>query len=594
MQRSIDQKLPTSLSAFFWYFIKKQKWQFAVLFLSTSVHTVESNVLPYAMKLLINGVAALGRDTARAYSVLTFPICLFLGTWIGMVIVYRIQEFVATRTLPEFRKNVRLSLFGYIQGHSHAYFADNFAGSIASKIGDVPRALSAMIDFIRWRIITMGWVGLVAITWVGMVNWRFSAVSATWVIVHMCISYSMTRKVSACSAKYAADLTYLHGNIVDSITNINAVRLFAQHDHERAYIARLQGIAQESDHKALVRMWRTRGFMDIPLMFMYAATLILLVEGWKSGWVTAGDMVFVTVTMLNMMRAVWLFSNELPNFFSEIGVCNQALTIITKSHDVVDARDARPLVAPRGEIVFDNVHFQYIHGRDVFKDKNITIRAGEKVGLVGFSGSGKSTFVNLMLRLYDVEGGCILIDGQDIATVTQDSLHASIAMIPQDSTLFHRSLMENIRYGRVEATDEEVLNASKLAHCHEFISQLSEGYDSLVGERGIKLSGGQRQRIAIARAILKNAPILILDEATSSLDSVTEKYIQESLEMLMKDRTTIIIAHRLSTLAHMDRILVFEDGTIIEDDTHQALLAANGHYARLWNMQAGGFLPEDT
>lgn len=594
MQNTIVQRLPATLPAFFWHFIRKQKWKFLVLFASTSSQTIESNILPYALKLLVNGVAMLGSNAARAYGALLFPVSIFLGAWVSMVIIHRIQEFVATKAMPEFRQNVRMSLFKYIQGHSYAYFADNFAGSIASKISDMPRAMSSMMDFIRWRFLAAVAIVLVSVIWLSLVNWRFSLVLLIWVMVHITISYRMTRKVAVCSSDLARNLTFLHGNIVDSITNMHAVRLFARHDFERAYIGEIQKVTQASDQKTARTMWRTRGSMDIPVICMFAASLILLVEGWKSGWVRAGDVVFVMMSMLNVMRIIWLFSTELPNFFSEVGVCNQALTLITKAHGVVDEPDAAPLVAKHGKIVFDHVQFQYIPGRDIFKDKNTTIRAGEKVGLVGFSGSGKSTFVNLILRLYDVEGGRILIDGQDIARVTQDSLHASIAMIPQDSTLFHRTLMENIRYGRTEATDEEVLEASRLAHCHEFISHLEDGYNALVGERGIKLSGGQRQRIAVARAVLKNAPILILDEATSSLDSVTERYIQESLNMLMRDRTTIIIAHRLSTLANMDRILVFKDGTIIEDGTHQELLVANGHYAQLWNMQAGGFLPEGT
>jgi len=252
-----------------------------------------------------------------------------------------------------------------------------------------------------------------------------------------------------------------------------------------------------------------------------------------------------------------------------------------------------PLVVKKGTIEFENVSFRYHKGRDIFLDKSLTIKGGEKVGLVGFSGSGKTTFVNLILRFFDVDEGRILIDGQNIADATQDSLRAQIAMIPQDTSLFHRTLMENIRYGKLDATDEEVIDASKRGHCHEFIMQLEEGYESLVGERGIKLSGGQRQRITVARAILKNAPILILDEATSALDSITEKYIKESLADLMRGRTTIVIAHRLSTLADMDRILVFKDGHVIEDGNHSALITLDGHYAKLWNMQAGGFLPEE-
>jgi ATP-binding cassette subfamily B protein len=229
---------------------------------------------------------------------------------------------------------------------------------------------------------------------------------------------------------------------------------------------------------------------------------------------------------------------------------------------------------------------------EVFRGLTLTIRSCERVGLVGFSGSGKSTFMNLILRLYDIQGGRILIDGQDVREVTQDSLRRSISMISQDPMLFHRSLFDNIRYGSLDATDEEVQDAARYAHAHEFISALPQGYGSLVGERGVRLSGGQRQRVAIARAVLKNAPIFFLDEATSSLDSVTERHIQDSIEHLLRGRTSIVIAHRLSTISHLDRIVVFDAGKVVEDGTHAQLLALEGHYARMWSMQAGGFLPE--
>lgn len=260
--------------------------------------------------------------------------------------------------------------------------------------------------------------------------------------------------------------------------------------------------------------------------------------------------------------------------------------------EIQDKPDAVSLKCNSGQITFNNVKFHYDGTEPLFQNKSITIKTGQKVGLVGYSGGGKSTFVNLILRLYDVTDGAILIDDQDICNVTQDSLRAKIAMIPQDPSLFHRTLMENIRYGKIDASDDEVIEAAKKAHAHEFISKLPQGYESLVGERGVKLSGGQRQRIAIARAILKNAPILILDEATSQLDSVTESNIQESLWELMQDKTTIVIAHRLSTLLHMDRILVFDQGKIIEDGTHQELLDKNGMYRILWNAQIDGFLPD--
>lgn len=245
----------------------------------------------------------------------------------------------------------------------------------------------------------------------------------------------------------------------------------------------------------------------------------------------------------------------------------------------------------QGEIIFENVSFQYGE-KKLFNNKDVHIKGGEKVGLVGYSGAGKSTFVNLILRFYPLGKGRILIDGQDIAHVTLDSLHQQVALIPQDPLLFHRSLEENILYGNIKASKEEVIQAAKMAHCDEFIRKCPNGYASLVGERGTKLSGGERQRIAIARAMLAACPILILDEATSSLDSVTEKYIQESLERLMQNRTTLVIAHRLSTLAKMDRILVFEQGQVVEEGSHSELIAKKGHYAYMWEMQAGGFLPD--
>jgi ATP-binding cassette subfamily B protein len=280
-------------------------------------------------------------------------------------------------------------------------------------------------------------------------------------------------------------------------------------------------------------------------------------------------------------------------FIRESASVNEALSLITIGYDVKDKSAAYRLVVNKGEIIFKNITFNYHQGKKIFNNFNVTINPGQKIGLVGFSGSGKSTFVNLLLRFYDVAKGQIFIDNQNIAEVSQDSLREQIAMIPQEPTLFHRTIKDNILYGKLNASDEEILTAAKLAHCHEFIMELPEGYNTLVGERGIKLSGGQKQRIAIARAILKNAPILILDEATSSLDSVTEKYIQESLQELMFNKTTIVIAHRLSTLADMDRILVFNNGRIVEDGTATELLSNEGHFATLWQMQKDGFLAEE-
>jgi ATP-binding cassette subfamily B protein len=286
-------------------------------------------------------------------------------------------------------------------------------------------------------------------------------------------------------------------------------------------------------------------------------------------------------------------SRRFLEFFEYVGNVANGVHIIIKPHEIVDAPQALAASIDRGRIEFQHVMFGYTPEQPIFRDLNVVIPAGQRVGLVGFSGSGKSTFVSLILRLYDVQGGRIVIDGTDIRAMTQESLHRQLSLIPQDPNLFHRSLMENIRYGRLDATEEEVIEAARKAHAHDFVTQIKDKYNSLVGERGVKLSGGQRQRIAIARVVVKNAPILILDEATSSLDSITEQAIQETLDEVMKGKTVIVVAHRLSTIAHLDRILVFDQGRVVEDGSHAELLALNGSYQRLWSRQAGGFVLDD-
>jgi len=288
---------------------------------------------------------------------------------------------------------------------------------------------------------------------------------------------------------------------------------------------------------------------------------------------------------------MWLIGRALPLVFQSFGNAKQAYSVILDPQDTGDKPGAKELKIQIGEIIFENVSFQYGEKR-LFQNQNVHIRGGEKVGLIGFTGAGKSTFINLILRFSPLHSGKILIDGQEIANISLKSLREQIALIPQDPVLFHRSFRENISYGKPDATEIEIIRAAKLAHCDEFIHNIPLNYEAKVGERGAKLSGGEKQRIAIARAILIDAPILILDEATSSLDSVTEKYIQDSLDNLMQNRTIIVIAHRLSTLSRMDRILVFNQGKIIEEGTHAALMSKNGLYARMWNMQVGGFLPQ--
>ena len=391
---------------------------------------------------------------------------------------------------------------------------------------------------------------------------------------------------------FATAKSSVMGKVVDSVSNVTNLRLFSRHAYENKLIQDAVQDTVDKDRMMQRTILKMRIFWDVSIIVLIGGNLYLLVNMYSKNQVTIGDFSFIISLSISIFYNLWYLASQFVTFAEELGKCKQALTIISALHDIRDEPNAQALEVTKGDIEFDDVTFHYDEGAHLFNNKNVLIQSDQKVGLVGLSGSGKSTFVNLILRLFDVESGKIRIDGQDIRKVTQESLREHIAMIPQDVSLFHRTLLENIRYGRTDATDEEVIQASKQAHCHEFISQLTEGYNALVGERGIKLSGGQRQRIAIARALLKNAPILILDEATSALDSLTEKLIQDSLHALMQGRTTIVIAHRLSTLSEMDRILVFDNGQIVEDGTHADLIKAKGHYSRMWAMQAGGFLPE--
>jgi ATP-binding cassette subfamily B protein len=380
------------------------------------------------------------------------------------------------------------------------------------------------------------------------------------------------------------------GVIADILTNMASVRLFASKRFEHSYLKRSVDFSVERD--------QTRDWFFLKLHALQGGSFLLfqvvcfwwMLNGLVSKTISPGDFVLVLTLNLHIIENFWNIAKEMRDFWEKMGNIVQGLKIIQSPIDIHDSSDAQQLVVTKGEIVFDNVQFQYHDAESLFEHESVVIKSGQKVGLVGYSGSGKSTFVNLILRLFDVTAGKIMIDGQDIREVTQDSLHEAIAMIPQDPSLFHRSLIENIIYGRRDATRDEVVIAAKRAYAHEFIVELSLGYNTQVGERGVRLSGGQRQRIAIARAILKNAPILILDEATSQLDSVTEGEIQESLWNLMQDKTTLVIAHRLSTLLHMDRILVFDQGSIVEDGSHEELLERNGLYKKLWEAQIGGFL----
>ncbi len=583
-------KLPKSLPAFIWFFIKQQPAAFIFIVLTSWVWAVNESLFPYFIKSLVNAINNYHSDPLQVWHVLKGPLAGLSGLWLAMEFSMRTQGLVMMRAFPRLRAEMRESIFSYVRRHSHEYFANNFAGNIASKINDLPSGIELILQITLFNFIAFAVAFLVAIIVLSHVSLYFSSLLLGWSVCHMIVTTIFLKSGYRLAEAGSEASSTVTGKIVDSLTNMLNVRLFSRGKFESRYLHQFTQEEQTRYQKSLWHLEKMKFIQGALGTLFILIVMFSLVYGWSHSWVTLGDFTLVGMLSFSMLGFIWYASYQMTTFVREAGKMRAALSLITTPHEVQDAPNAMTLEVQQGVIRFKNVSFAYQTGKPIFNQLNVNIPAGQKVGLVGFSGSGKSTFVNLILRFYDIQGGEILIDRQNISAVTANSLRQQIGMIPQDPSLFHRTLMENIRYGREDASDEDVIKAAKLAHCHEFIEQLDEQYHSLVGERGVKLSGGQRQRIAIARAILKNAPILILDEATSSLDSVTEKIIQKSLDRLMQNRTTIIIAHRLSTLLHMDRILVFDQGKIIEDGPASELLRQNGHFARLWNMQVDGFL----
>ena len=585
-------QLPNKILPFVWYFIRMFWLILALMLLLEAGQATFTILLADGIRTLLDATNTLSPQ-ADIYQSLRTPILIFIGYNVGMILCARSSGALLVTIGPKMRAKIKETLFAYLQHHSQRYFMGNFAGSLANRVNEVAMSVmhglwTFMFDF--WPVtVTFG----VSFVLLHNIDNTMALLFGGWMVVYVVIALLLASRARKLSKDFAAARSMVSGKVVDAVTNMMNIKMFARRSFEHDYI---KNALDEEVKKAQRTYWYMEGmrwFQSLTTFALLAGFTTLALLSVAKGEMTQGGFAMTFSLMLLIMNQVRGLSRSFLEFFEYIGNIADGIGVIIRPHEVVDAKNAKPLKVAQGEIKFSRVGFSHDSQADVFKSLSVTIQAGQKVGLVGPSGAGKSTFVNVLLRLYDIQKGRVEIDGQNIAKVTQDSLREQIAMIPQDPMLFHRSLMENIRYGRLEATDAEVIAASKKAFCHEFIMENPKGYQALVGERGVKLSGGQRQRIAIARAILKNAPILVLDEATSSLDSVSEKYIQKSLEALMKGRTVLVIAHRLSTIAHMDRVLVLEDGKIIEDGNHNTLLEnEEGLYTKLWTMQAGGFLPE--
>lgn len=591
----VDQSptLPQNPFAFCLRYIRKYGIFVAIILIFEAGQSACSILLPFAIKQIMDGVAAVQGTDIDILVVLKDPLWLFAGLNLGVVLFSRASGTILVMLGPALRRRIRRELFQHLQQHSQRYFLSNFAGSLANRIAEVSMSVAHTLWTVLFDFWPLAISFSVSLYLLNTVHTELAYTLAAWLVSYVFISYWLATKCRHYARKFAAARSVVSGKIVDSVSNIMNAKLFARRDFEKRYLERYLDLE-------VSRARETYWFMEWIRWFQYIAAMILMlgIVGyalviWADGGMTVGEFTMASSLSLLLIEQARGLSRRFLEFFEYIGNINDGVNIIAVPHEVLD-RNSKDMKIVDGTINVDNIGFEYIKGKPVFSGLSLHIDSGEKVGLVGFSGSGKSSLLNLILRLFEPQSGEIRIDGQNIASVKQESLRAGIAMIPQDPMLFHRSLMENIRYGRLDASDEEVIEAAKKAHAHEFIIDTEDGYESLVGERGVKLSGGQRQRIALARALLKDAPILLLDEATSSLDSVTERHIQDSLSVLMEEKTVIVIAHRLSTLAHLDRIIVFHNGEIVEDGGHAELLEKSGHYAAMWSMQAGGFLPEEA
>lgn len=572
----------------FIYYVAKQNggWAFFAI-LAVTIAQLCNVFLPFILKKIIDlaSVSSTANEGVLFWLVL-FPVVLF-----SMYMFWRVSGFIGMEWLVRTEVLSYKILFEYLTRHSHVYFSNRFAGSVGGKISHATEGTFRLLDSMLWgnygavlSLIASGVLIFMTSVWVGIVY-------VTLILILIPVNYAIVRYRRPFVVKYSAQKTLLRGKTVDVITNIGAMRQFSRRGYEQANIGDALKVLRETD----IRQWRISewalAFNNLIVVIAMSTMLFIMYTLWIEGGVTSGDFVLVLSLIMNLSSTLVFIGSAMNQFIRIYGEVEEGLEEILLPHEIVDVIDAKKLEVESASITWKDVTFKY-EENTVFDAFNLSIKAGERIGLVGSSGAGKTTFVSLLLRQHDVHGGSICIDGQDIATVTQDSLREHIAVVPQEPMLFHRSIKENIAYGNPHATDEEIIEVAKKAQAHDFISVLPKGYDTLVGERGVKLSGGQKQRVAIARAMIKNAPILVLDEATSALDSESEVAIQKALHELMEGKTVIAIAHRLSTLREMDRIIVLEKGVVIEEGTHQELVKKKGVYARLWEHQAGGFLVE--
>lgn len=577
----------------YWRHTKPYWGMLTALIISIILSSVSSAIVPIYFKHFFDALNS-GGVSREVVASLLFQALFGIATWeVLKWFFWRVANVINAIFQTKVMADIANSSFSYLHKHSLAYFNSNFVGSMVKRFNWFSRAYESVLDKVIWTIIPL-FINIVAIlVVVASRNWKLALIIGVWVVVFLVVnwifvSYKLKYDIQRSEAESKATAL-----LADTITNTVNVKLFNGYAREVSSFKEISNVVNRLRRFT----WQLDGIFDglqgLLAIILEIGLFAFAINLWQQELITAGDFVLLQSYVILIIFDIWNFGKVIRYLYTDLADAEEMTITLTSPHGINDVHQASALAVTAGAITFKEVDFFYHNTRKIISDLKLAIKPKEKVAFVGPSGAGKSTIVKLILRNYDLTGGKIVIDGQDIAKVTQESLWQAVSLVPQDPILFHRSLMENVRYGKPDTTDEEVYAAAKLAHCDEFIQEFPEKYETFVGERGVKLSGGERQRVAIARAILRNAPILVLDEATSSLDSESESLIQDALNNLMRAKTVIVIAHRLSTIMKMDRIVVINRGTIVEEGSHAELLKKpNGLYQQLWKLQAGGFMSD--
>lgn len=575
--------VPDKFSGFVWHFVKKQKKGFLILILTSLVTAVSGTIWPQVTGSLVDTLSDASKYSENIAEVAKKTFLTVIGFWFFIEALSRSRGYVYSCVMPKLEVSIREHMFRHVSLHSHAYFSKNFIGSIANRLADLPKGTSLILDIIFTDMLPVLVGMVIASTLFITMQPILATIMSLWLITHVLVCIFSSKRAAKLSKLQFEARSLLQGKIVDALNNHLSIRIFNSYDYEAEYISTIQKDEQKKHKKSLLFIEKVKLSLSLLDLFGMGFLFAFALYFWSKSIITTGDVVAVVTTSLNLMALIVQASDEMTYLFREIGLCQQGLQLIKDPIEIKESPNAKEIKSLNDGIQFKEISFSYGDGKNIFKDISLEIKKGESVAFVGYSGSGKTTFVNLIPRFFDPTSGAICIDGKNIKDLKIGSLRRLVSLVPQDPVLFHRSIAENIRYSNQNATEEQIINAAKLAQCHDFVIASPFGYQTDVGERGSKLSGGERQRVMIARAILSDAPIVIMDEATSALDAKNSNLIQKAIASVKERKTLLIISHNLPSITpFVDKVVVFNNKSIVEEGTHAELITKKGIYSNIW------------